>query len=71
MDAVELDPGPQVTVDIAAQTVTSRAGIAAAKLPAGTRKQLLEGSWDATTALLEAGSAIEATAERLPYVAGY
>ena len=40
-------------------------------IPAGTRQQLLEGSWDATAVLLDAGDAIEATAERLPYVAGF
>jgi 3-isopropylmalate/(R)-2-methylmalate dehydratase small subunit len=71
MDAVELDPAQEVRVDIAAETVSSRAGVAQARIPAGTRKQLLEGTWDATAVLLDAGEAIEATAARLPYVAGY
>jgi len=71
MDSVELDPAQQVRVDIDAQTVTSRAGVAAAAIPAGTRQQLLEGTWDATAVLLDAGDLIETTAERLPYVTGY
>ena len=71
MDSVELDPAQQVSVDLEAQTVTSRAGVAPASIPSGTRQQLLEGTWDATSALLEAGDAIEATAARLPYVSGY
>jgi len=70
MDTVELDPDQSVGIDIAAETVTSRAGVARARIPAGTRQQLLEGTWDATAVLLEAGDAIETTAERLPYVTG-
>ncbi len=40
-------------------------------IAAGTRKQLLEGTWDATSVLLEAGDAIEATARNLPYMNDY
>jgi 3-isopropylmalate/(R)-2-methylmalate dehydratase small subunit len=71
MDSIELDPAQQVRIDIAAQTVSSRAGTAQGAIPAGTRQQLLEGTWDATAVLLDAGDAIEATAERLAYVNGY
>ena len=71
MDAVELDAAQPVVVDVAARTVSSRAGIAAAEIPEGTRQQLLEGTWNATAVLLEAGQAIEATAESLPYVSGF
>jgi len=71
MDSVELDPAQQVSIDLETQTVTSRAGVAPASIPSGTRQQLLEGTWDATSALLDAGAAIEATAARLPYVSGY
>jgi 3-isopropylmalate/(R)-2-methylmalate dehydratase small subunit len=71
MDSVELDPDQEVSIDLEAQTVTSRAGVAAANIPPGTRKQFLEGIWDATSLLLEAGKKIEQTGERLPYVAGY
>jgi len=71
MESVELDPSQEVAIDLRAQTVTSRAGSAPMQIPPGTRKQLLEGTWDATGLLLDAGDAIEATAGRLPYVTGY
>jgi len=67
-ETVELDPTQEVVVDLLARTVTSRAGTAPASLPDGARQQLLEGTWDGTAVLLEAGDAIEATAERLPYL---
>jgi len=70
-DSVELDPTQEVTVDLETLTVTSRAGRFAAGLPEGARSQLLEGSWNATAVLLEAGDAIERTARALPYVAGF
>jgi len=71
MDSIELDPRQNVRVDLEAQTVVSRAGSMKAGIPAGTRKQFLEGTWDATGLLLAGGDAIEATARRLPYVTGY
>jgi len=71
MDAVEADPGQAVEIDLAAQTVTSRAGSMRCKMPEGTRKTLVEGTWNATAVLLDAGDAIEATAQRLPYVADF
>jgi 3-isopropylmalate/(R)-2-methylmalate dehydratase small subunit len=71
MDSVELDPTQEVAVDLAARTVTCRAGSFSASIPDGARGQLLEGSWNATSVLLEAGDRIEATAKRLPYVSGF
>jgi len=71
MDSVVLDPEQQVVVDLEARTVISRAGTVAAKLPDGVRRQLIEGSWNATRELLDAGDAIEATAARIPYLADY
>ena len=68
MDAVELDPTQTVAVDLQARTVTSRVGEMSAGIPDGVRQQLLEGTWDATRVLLEAGDAIEATAAALPYM---
>ena len=68
MDSVDLDPGQEVVVDVAARTVTSRAGTMQAALPDGARQQLLEGTWDGTAVLLEAGPAIEHCASTLPYV---
>lgn len=71
MESVELDPEQEVVIDLAAGTVTSRAGTAPAGVPEGSRRQLLEGTWDATGVLLEAGDAIESTADRLPYVGDF
>ena len=70
-DSVEADPAQEVVVDLEARTVRSRAGVAAAQVPDGTRMQLVEGSWNATAVLLEAGDAIEARAQALPYIAGF
>ncbi len=71
MDAVTLDPEQRVIVDLVARTVTSRAGTAAASIPDGARSPLLEGRWNATRVLLDAGDAIEATAARIPYLRDY
>jgi len=68
MDAVVLDPEQTVQLDLEAQTVRSRAGTVPAKIPEGVRRQLLEGSWNATRVLLDAGDAIEATSARIPYL---
>ena len=68
MDSVELDPTQTVRIDIESRTVTSRAGKLPAGIPDGVRNQLLEGTWDATRVLLEAGDAIERTAAALPYI---
>jgi len=71
MDSVVLDPEQEVVVDLEARTVSSRAGTFAAKLPDGVRRQLLEGSWNATQVLLDAGDAIEAAAARIAYLGDF
>lgn len=68
MDAVELDPTGAIKIDLVDRKVTSRAGEMKANVPDGVRQQFLEGSWDATRVLLEAGDLIEKTAAALPYV---
>jgi 3-isopropylmalate/(R)-2-methylmalate dehydratase small subunit len=71
VDSVELDPEQDVVIDVQAQTVTSRAGRVSAGIPSGTRQQLLDGTWDATSVLLDAGDEIDNTAAALPYIAGF
>jgi 3-isopropylmalate/(R)-2-methylmalate dehydratase small subunit len=71
MDAVELDPSQEVVLDLVARTLTTRAGTVPVTIPDGTRSQLVEGTWNATAVLLEAGGEIEATAARLPYLRGF
>jgi hypothetical protein len=51
--------------------VRQRGKAFAAKIPDGSREQLLEGTWNATSVLLDAGDAIEAAAARLPYTRGF
>ena len=68
MDSIELDPSQEIVIDLEARTVSSRAGTMQAIIPDGVRQQLMEGSWDATRVLLEAGDAIESTAATLPYM---
>ena len=70
MDAVEVDPEQQLQVDVRARSVTCRAGTFEGGIPDGAREQLLEGSWNATAVLLDAGDAIERCAVALPYVGG-
>jgi 3-isopropylmalate/(R)-2-methylmalate dehydratase small subunit len=71
MDSVSLDPSQRLVIDLAARTIQSRVGTMTAGLRDGVRKALLEGSWNATAVLVEAGDAIERTAARLPYVNGF
>jgi 3-isopropylmalate/(R)-2-methylmalate dehydratase small subunit len=71
MGSVELDPTQTVSIDVAEQTVTSRAGTAVAHIPVGTRKQLMEGTWDAAGMLLDGAQSAAETAARLPYLSGF
>ncbi len=71
MESVELDPSQEVAIDIEARQVRCKAGTFEAGIRDGTRQQLLEGTWDATAVLLEAGATIETAAERVPYLNGF
>jgi len=71
MGSVELDPSQQIQIDLEAGTITSRSGTMQAGIPDGARKQLTEGTWDATAVLLEAAEATRKTADALPYIKGY
>ena len=68
MDSVELDPSQTIEIDLVAGSLTSRAGKMQAGVPEGVRQQLIEGTWDATRVLLDAGDLIEKTARALPYL---
>ena len=67
MDSVSLDPKQTLVLDLEARRVEYRGGRLAAGLPDGAHRQLLEGTWNATAVLLEAGERIEQTAARLDY----
>ena len=67
MDSVSADPKQTVVVDLVQRRVVYRGGSLAAQIPEGARGQLLDGSWNATAVLLDAGERIEQTAARLGY----
>ncbi len=69
----EIGRAPQtpITVDVDKQEVRFGDRVIKATMPDGPRNQLVAGTWDSTAVLLEAGGAIEATAKKLPYVAGF
>ena len=69
--AVARAPGDPVTVDVEKLEVKFGDRLIKATVPDGPRNQLVGGTWDSTAVLLEAGAAIEATAKKLPYVAGF
>jgi 3-isopropylmalate/(R)-2-methylmalate dehydratase small subunit len=71
MAAVEKDPSQDLNVDLQAQKATYAGVDYAIDMPSGSRKQLLEGTWDGTRVLLDAGKRIRQTADRLPYVRGF
>jgi 3-isopropylmalate/(R)-2-methylmalate dehydratase small subunit len=71
MEAVERDPAHDLVIDLEALTATYLARTYAVDLPAGVRNQFLQGTWDGTRVLLDAGERIRQTAARLPYVRGF
>ncbi len=71
MDAIELDPGQEVHIDLETQVVSWRGGSAPVHMPDGARKQLLDGSWDAMRTLLEPRAQILAKVAALPYAKGF
>ena len=69
--AIERSPKEAVSVDVEKQEVRFGDKVIQARVPDGPRNQLVQGTWDSTAVLLEAGNTIEATAKKLPYVSGF
>ncbi len=69
--AIGREPARPVVVDVQGRQVRFSDRAIPVSMPDGPHNQLVQGTWDATTVLLEAGSAIEATAGRLPYIHGF
>jgi 3-isopropylmalate/(R)-2-methylmalate dehydratase small subunit len=69
--AIGRSPQEPVVVDVERQQVRFGDRVITATVPDGPRNQLVGGTWDSTAVLLEADTAIEATAKKLPYVVGY
>ncbi len=71
MTAVERDPSQNMEVNVDALTTIYGGKVYEVEMPAGTRQQLLEGTFDATRILLQAAEQVRETAKRLPYVGGF
>lgn len=69
--AVALHPQDPVVVDVEHREVRFLDRAIPVRIPDGPWRQLVSGTWDAVGVLLEAGELIEATARRLPYLAGF
>jgi 3-isopropylmalate/(R)-2-methylmalate dehydratase small subunit len=69
--AVQADPTLSVTVDVEKQEVRFGGKAFKATMPDGPREQLTSGQWDTTAELLAGKDAIQSTAQKLPYFAGF
>jgi 3-isopropylmalate/(R)-2-methylmalate dehydratase small subunit len=70
-ETVAAHPELELRLDLEAMTVRAGDRTIAVQMPEGVRQQFLHGTWNSTFVLLEAGDAIERTAARLPYLAGF
>jgi 3-isopropylmalate/(R)-2-methylmalate dehydratase small subunit len=64
-------PKTEGVVDVEAKLVRFGERTIKASIPDGARGQLIQGTWDATGVLLQAGDQIEQVGSRLPYVKGF
>jgi 3-isopropylmalate/(R)-2-methylmalate dehydratase small subunit len=71
MAVVEEDPAHDLAVDLEKMTAEYRGKSYPIQMPEGSRKQLLDGTWDATRVLLAAAEQVRDTAKSLPYVRGF
>ena len=70
-NAGDVDGSRQFAVDLEEKTIRSGNLVVDIDVSEGARVRLCDGTWDATTILLEAGEAIERTASQLPYLHGW
>jgi 3-isopropylmalate/(R)-2-methylmalate dehydratase small subunit len=71
MADVEQHPKVRLRLDLTKGTVQTDGFICAVSLPASARDAFITGSWDTTGLLRERFEEVNATAARLPYVAGF
>jgi len=71
MTQVESEPTIEIDIDLESGTVTTKDRSFAFSMPVSYRQSLIAGTWDTTATLLLNANLIEATATRLPYIAGY
>lgn len=65
---IDEKPETEIVIDLDALSVTAGSFQWKATMPESNRKAFLDGSWDSTGVLLEAGDAIEQVASTLPYI---
>ena len=69
--AIEKDPQVQVTLDLARGTATAGDLSIPVSMPPAVRDAFATGAWDTTGLLREKYEEVDATAARLPYIAGF
>jgi 3-isopropylmalate/(R)-2-methylmalate dehydratase small subunit len=68
---VEKHPREALELDVERQEVRFLGRAVRARIPDGAQARLVTGSWNEMSVLLDAGEAIERTAQALPYVSGF
>ncbi len=66
--AVDADPATELTLDVDAEAVSVAGRTYGGRIPATAREVLVAGRYDPLAELLAHDAAIEATADRLPYI---
>jgi 3-isopropylmalate/(R)-2-methylmalate dehydratase small subunit len=67
-DWIDENPGSEIGIDVAAETVVYDGETIDAEVDEAQRKALVDGIWDTTALMKSNATAIEATAESLPYI---
>ena len=71
MDAIDQNPSLTLEVDLNGLSVSFGDANVAVTMPRAAREAFLDGSWDATSLLLDKFDEVEAVATRLPYASGW
>jgi 3-isopropylmalate/(R)-2-methylmalate dehydratase small subunit len=71
MEKVTSIPETQIRLDLEALTASYDDRQIDVMMPEGSRRQFVDGTWNSTYTLLEAGSHIERTAHAIPYIDGF
>ncbi len=68
---IEADPATEFGLDLPARVIRYSGVTVKVRIPDEALEALTSGRWDFLSQLLEAGAAIDQTAERLPYMHGF